>query len=57
MTEHKEHKPEAAPKPPFTAEQEARLREIIVEELAKWDVKQLHERRFGTTVQHPKEHK
>lgn len=56
MTEHKEHKPAEAAKPPFTAEQEARLREIVDEQLAAWEKKQLHEARFGKPYP-PKEHK
>lgn len=47
---------EATPKPPFTAEQEARLREIVDEQLAKYDKQKLHEARFGKPYP-PKEHK
>lgn len=43
---------------PFTDEQEARIREIIREELAAYSKQILHESRFGVNVGYPpKEHK
>lgn len=35
---------------PFTPEQEARIREILREELAKYNKQAQHERRFGSKV-------
>lgn len=55
MTEHKQPD-KAAPNVPFTPEQEARLREIIHEEMVIQEKRLLHERRFGVSYP-PKEHK
>lgn len=55
MTEYKQPEKEATPiVAPFTHEQEARLREIIREEMAIREKQQLHERRFGAPYR-PKE--
>lgn len=51
--EHKEVSENVAP---FTVAQEARLREIIDEQLAKYEKRKLQEARFGAPYP-PKEHK
>lgn len=52
----KEHKEEAEVVAPFTAAQIVRIREIVQEELAKYEKRKLQEARFGTPYP-PKEHK
>lgn len=56
MTEHKQPEKENADpiKAPFTSEQEARLREIIRDEIAIREKQLIHERRFGAPYR-PKE--
>lgn len=45
--EEKDKKEDASISAPFTAAQIARIREIVDEQLAKWEKRQLNERRFG----------
>lgn len=55
----KEHKPkeeEAEIVAPFTAAQIARIREIVDEQIAKYEMRKVQEARFGVPYL-PKEHK
>lgn len=52
--EHKEEVPKTSA--PFTPEQEARIRAIVDEQIAKYEQRKIRELRFGTPFP-PKEHK
>lgn len=54
--EEKDKKEEASISAPFTAAQIARIREIVDEQIAKWEKQQLQVRRFGAPYP-PKEAK
>lgn len=58
MEEKDKHKEEASVSAPFTSAQIVRIRELIQEELAKYEKRKLQEARFGVQMPYPpKEHK